>query len=144
MRSECNMPAKGKSSLTPKQISAIARGKAAGKKNAEVASEAGVSVSIVDHASSNPRIGPLIVALKEKHRARLEKLYAASLEGMFGDLKHPEPDIRVRTRTQVLKFIESGEPNRLADVFQNNNAGDFSFEELLIAWRRTTTRTETG
>lgn len=119
--------------LTEPQIQAIARGKARGDSNAEIAQRAGCSVTVVDHATADKRIGPLITALKERSREKLMDGWDKAVDGMLKDLDDNNPDVRIRTRSQLLKYIEAGEvATKIADL----TGGDATFEEVLIAWRR--------
>lgn len=124
--------------LTPQECVSIAQGLALGKTHSQVAAECGVSKPTVDRAHKDPRIGPMIQRLKQQHCEKLEALYEKALEGIERDLDDKEASIRVQTRNQVLKFIESGEAQKV-DV---TNKGDFTLEELLISYTRARSNSE--
>lgn len=135
------MPAKGKSKVSETQKRKIAAGKALGKPSAAIAADAGVSISTVDHHAQKPHTQALIRKLKDRHSEELEKLFSAALKGIKTDLASAHGDIRVRTRAQVLKFITAGDP-RTDQLPAGGAEGQYTFEELLVTYRRATSRSE--
>jgi len=86
-------------------------------------------------ANHDPETRTLIEQYKARHEAELYELFRRALDGMKQDLQSEEPDIRVRTRDQVFRAIQAGDKVAAVQVNQASQ-GDYTMEELLIAYRR--------
>jgi hypothetical protein len=130
---------KGDKALTQEQCYEAARLKFAGETPANIAAATGVSVGTLCKAKHHPIIGPRLVELAKRNRERLDRMYDKSLAEMERDLRAGKDETRAKARDQVLKYIESGEEKTSKQ--EAPTSGDFTLEQLLIAWRRTTTTT---
>jgi transposase len=134
-----HVPAKGKGKLSPHQSAVIAAGKATGKTHKQIASEAGVSESTVDHRVRRPETLALIARLEAKHEAALDAGYGEMVAELRKDLAHKDPEVRTRARDQLLRILAaSAKAGALKDNVELSGraaagSGEFFLEELLYA-----------
>lgn len=134
------MAARKAKEITREQASVIARGKLEGKSQAEIAREAGVSVSTVSHAASHPQVAPLMRRLLAKYDSRLVALYGRVLASVEKDLDADEPWARIQSRDQALKLIQSADAVTVATAggadASGEEEGTYTLRELLVTYRR--------
>jgi sugar diacid utilization regulator len=131
------MPAKGTTKLTQQQKQKVALAKAVGKTHKEAAAAALVSEASVDRIVADPQTQLLIQRLRDQHSEQLERMYAAALTYAEKDLGDGSGDIRVRTRDQVLRFIQAGDRLKIGEG-NETETGEYTLEELMISYRRRT------
>jgi sugar diacid utilization regulator len=129
------MPAKGTTKLTQQQKQKVALAKAVGKTHKEAAAAARVSEASVDRIVADPQTQLLIQRLRDQHSEQLERMYALALKYAESDLSDGSGDIRVRTRDQVLRFIQAGDRMQLGQE-RSPETGEYTIEELQVSYRR--------
>lgn len=125
--------------MTKHQKKIVAAGRALGKPRAVIAKEADLAPATVSSvANHDPETRTLIEQYKARHEAELYELFRRALAGMKQDLESEEPDIRVRTRDQVFRAVQAGDKTAAAVQVNQASQGDYTMEELMIAYRRVT------
>lgn len=102
-----------------------------------------MSRSSVDHRARSAETLTLITQLKRTNEEQLRKLYGMVLNEAGKDLTKRSLDARIRTRDQVIRIIQAGDP-RLDPIpggGENPRAGEFTLEELLVSYHRQTVAT---
>lgn len=134
------MPSKGKSPVTPGQRGRIAAGRLAGKTSATIAEETGLSESTVRKQGIDPRTSVLILRLKARDEERLERGWNLAIQTILKDLGSKHPTIVREARRDFLRYLTAGDPSlAVARITPNEpGRGDFTLEELLIAYRKAT------
>ena len=95
--------------LSGAQRRKIARGKALDLRHAEIARQAGVSVSTVSHLVRQPDVRRLVDRLQAKHEDKLEELYTATLAGCARDIASPKVQTRFAARAEAMRLVTAAE-----------------------------------
>lgn len=130
------MPAKGKGRITNEQRKRIAAGKLLRKTSRQIAQETGLAKSTVDHQASDPRTATLTLALKHRHRDKIEEAYKLSLKSILTHLKSKSTDLIIDARRDLFRMLPLGDPPLLRIAPAYNSGGDFTLEDLLISYRK--------
>lgn len=129
------MPAKGKPKVTDAQRKQIAAARVAGKTRKAIAHETGLSEHTVAHQLADPRTATFTLAMKAKNEPQMARMFALTLNTMEADLKSKDKAISSAARAQFLRLMPLGDPPLLRIAQADNSGGDFTLEELLVAYR---------
>ena len=132
------MPAKGKSRVTDEQRRQIAAQKLLGKTAKAIAADTGLAVKTIEKQATDPRTATFILRQRHRSEKHLEEAWQLGLASILVHLKSGVPELVIQARRDMLKFATAGDPPLLRVAPADNSAGDFTLEELLIAYRTAT------
>jgi hypothetical protein len=132
------MPARGKTKVSDAQRRKIAAGKLAGKPHSTIAAETGLAVSTVDHQLADQRTTTLILLLKNRDRAQLERMWKKGLDGLEKDLTAKDRAVAAMARGQLFRLLPLGDPPLLQIAATDSSGGHFTLEQLLESYRKVT------
>jgi len=135
-----------KQRLSTAQKTVIARGKVEGKPGKQIAAEAGVSQSTVDHARQDPEIRSLIERYTEKYAKRVERLFEVTVDELEHDLKDRKASQADRrsSREQALELITLADRaagrigGAAASQGRSGEGGEYTMTELFATFRQVT------
>lgn len=128
------MPYKGKKKISDDQRRAVAKGRVDGKPDRVIAAELGLARETVTRTANDPRTLTQIAALKAKSEKHFAGIWQNMISGIERDIKSKDFNERATTRAQFLRVLTAGDPvQRIVDP--STATGDFTLEELLIAYR---------
>jgi len=124
--------------LSQGQKRVIAKGKLAGKRQGQIAKEAGCSIATVSHAGSDPEVRDLLLAGLERNAAKMSQGLDLILDELLKDLVvNSSYTDRAAARAEMVRLV--GLLRRLRGVTDeavaSEGAGEFTLAELLTAYQ---------
>jgi hypothetical protein len=110
----------------------IAAGKVSGRKNRDIARDAGVSESTVQHAAQDPETLSYMAEFSAAAEEDLRRAFAIACRKMRVDVGSKSAQTRALARRDLLGFVTAADRARGAK--NAGGAGEYELKDLLVAW----------